>query len=171
MRQSPGLLGAAAEELRDDLTEEQRRLIQTEAQAQQRRQLQQRLGGAATVGEFLANELEQMRDLMPDEYQRVRTARARRIARRVLARRARNLDAFGGRILAIMDEVTSWSAEKYGEQRESLPAQISTSLGLEEQQPTEQMVTYEQVLALAKGERAAALLTSCLEASQGGGEQ
>ena len=152
--------------LRADLSREQKRVVETAQQAQLRRQRQERLSGAATVGEYVAGELDRMRDLMEDEYRLLRAAEARRMAENILGPDAGDLDQLAGAVLAIMDQVMSWSAQRFGEQRESLPAQISESLGIREQQPSAGMVKYEEFIALVSSERTAAVLGSCLRARQ-----
>lgn len=159
-----------AEALRKQLTEEQQRLVETPRQAQQRRQRQERLEGAATVGEYVAAQVEQMRDLMADEYRLLRSTEAQRMAARIVGREARELERVSVALLAIMDQVMSWSPQQFGEQRESLPAQISASLGIREQQPSAQTVRYEELLGLVRSERAAALLAESLRAREEGWE-
>ena len=111
--------------------------------------------GAATVGAYRAGALDRMRDLMEDEYRLLRAAEARRMAENILGPDAGDLDQLAGAVLAIMDQVMSWSAQRFGEQRESLPAQISESLGIREQQPSAGMVKYEEFIALVRSERTA----------------
>ena len=152
-----------------DLTEEQMRLVETRQQAQRRLDRQAALGGFETVGEYVAYRIEQMRDLMPDEYNLLRVADAREMAARILGPQARNLDQFTGALLEMMDQVMSWSAENFDKQYATLPAQVSKFLGIEEQQLSDEVVRYEELLALMESERTAALLAE-IQASQGGGQ-
>ncbi len=152
-----------------DLTKDQRQHVETKQQADQRHQRQAALAGFATVGEYVAYRIEQMRDLMPDEYNLLRVADAREMATRIVGAGAPNLDQFTDALLRIMDQVMSWSAENFDKQHATLPAQISKFLGIEEQQLSDEVVRYEQLLALMKSGRTAALLAE-IQASQGGGE-
>ncbi|MGC9320027.1 MAG: hypothetical protein ACP5KN_18490 [Armatimonadota bacterium] len=154
----------AADELLAGLTEDQRAMIEDPQLAAQRAARKARLGGMS-IGEFVAAELDAIRDLMPDEYQMLAEAEAARIARAIVGSDAPDLDAVTREILHIMNQVFAWTPERYQRQRQDLPRQIENALGM--RSSTEAPVAWDQILALVGGERSVPALTALVENERG----
>jgi len=158
-----------AEMVANDLTADQRQWLETKEHARQRLDRLARLG-TETIGEYLAHEIEQMRDLMPDEYSPLRVGETQRMAVSILGPQDRGVQNLAGRILEIMDKIMSWAPDNFEQQRPTLAAQISQYLGLQEGKLPEEMVKYDEVLELVRSELTADLLADLLQAGGGGGQ-
>ena len=130
------------------LTEDQRRLIETEDQTHQRE--------AASVGtsmvppeEYIAQELEVVRNLRRNEYDVVRVLLARDMAQTLVT--ALDLDVEEARPLAqhlleVMDEVMSWSNARFADQYADLPDLIAEEFDLPEPpQPIPPRLTLQRI--------------------------
>ncbi|MEA3399675.1 MAG: hypothetical protein U9R79_00385 [Armatimonadota bacterium] len=158
----------AAEEFVAGLTEDQRSMVEDPELAAERAARQARMGGIASVGEFIAAELDAIRDLMPDEYDMLAEAEARRIAQAIVGPDAPNLDAMTDAVLNIMDQVFSWTPERYQRQRQDLPRQIENALDIHSS--SDRQVSWDAILALVGGEGSVTVLTALAE-GRGGEEQ
>ncbi|MBD3292836.1 MAG: hypothetical protein GF393_07905 [Armatimonadia bacterium] len=119
----------ATEALYDILTDAQRDLVESPGVAEARAARRGRMGGTDSVGEYLASELDAIRDLMPDEFELLAGAEAQRIARNITGPEASNLPQMADAVLDIMLEVFAWTPDRYREQRPTLSAQIERNLG------------------------------------------
>jgi hypothetical protein len=156
----------AAEALYDILTGDQRDLVESPGVAEARAARRARMGGSDSVGEYLAAELDAIRDLMPDEFELLAAAEAQRIARTIVGPEASNLPQMTDAVLDIMLEVFAWTPERYQEQRPTLPAQIETNLGftpVAERAP----VSWTDLMQVATSERTPAAV-AMIEATGGG---
>lgn len=159
----------AARTLIGALSTQQAALVQTAEQAQARAARAARMAGFASVGEYVAMELDALRDLMADEYAIVAPAEARRVAGNIVAMEAPDagaLDAAADVILQIMNQVRAWTPPFYTQQRETLPQQIEAALGIAGETAP---VSYEDLLRLVRSERTPAVMA--LVTGSGGGEE
>ena len=159
---------AAVSRLRAGLTDRQLEVVETSRQAQARRERQARMGGARTVGEFVAGKLDEVRDLMVDEYRLVAANEARAVAEAIVGPGASNVNQMAAQVLEMMNQARSWSAERYSANREQLPTFVEQFLGITEPDPN-RFVSYDELRTLLTSERAVAVLTEVLK-SAGGGE-
>ncbi len=157
----------AARQFVRGLSEEQAALIEDAAVAAERQARIQRMGGVESVGEFVAAELDAIRDLMPDEYQMVATAEAERIATAIVGPDSPRLETVTAQVLNILNQVRSWTPPYYQQQRESLPDQIESALGM---QSEDWPVAWNDIVRLVSSERTAAVI-ALIQGQSGGGEQ
>lgn len=156
----------ATEALYDILSGDQRDLVEGPALASERTARRGRLG-TDSVGEYLAGELDAIRDLMPDEFELLAGLEAQRIARAIVGPDAPNLSQMTDAVLDIMLEVFGWRPDRYREQRPTLPAQIDANLGftpVAERAP----VSWSELMQVATSDRTSAVIE--LVRIVGGGE-
>lgn len=159
----------AARTLISELSNQQAALVQTAEQAQARAARAARMAGFTSVGEYVAMELDAIRDLMADEYVMVAPAEARRVAANIVAQEAPDtgaLEATAQAILQMMNQVRAWTAPVYTQQRETLPEQVEAALGIAGETAP---VGYDDLLRLLRSERTAAAIA--LVTGSGGGEE
>lgn len=125
---------AATSRLLELLTEDQRKLIETEEQTRRREQ--------ASIGtsmvppeEYIAQEFDVVRNLRRNEYDVVRVLLARDMAQTLVT--ALNLDRaetwpLAQHLLEIMDEVMTWSNARFADQYANLPNLIAEEFKLPE---------------------------------------
>lgn len=159
--------GAGARQLLNVLSEEQRALVEDAATAAERQARTQRMGGIESVGEFVAAELDAIRDLMPDEYQMLAAAEAERIATAIVGPDSPRLEAMTAQVLNILNQVRSWTPPYYQQQRESLPDQIESALGM---QTEKRPVAWNDIVRLVSSERTAVVI-ALIQDQSGGGEE
>lgn len=158
----------SARTLLRELTDEQSALVQSAEAAQAQAARAARMAGFTSVGEYVAMELDAIRDLMADEYAAVAAAEARRIAANIVGPEAPapTIDATAGVILQIMNQVRTWTPPVYTQQRETLPQQIEAALGVTSATPP---VSHEDLLRLLRSERTPVVIA--LVTGSGGGEE
>lgn len=157
----------ATEELYDLLTDAQRDLVEPPGVAEEREARIERMGGVQSVGAYVADRLDAIRDLMPEEFDMLAPSEARRIARAIVGPDAGDLEQMTGAVLDMMREIYAWEAERYRQQRESLPVQITSALGF----PTEDQrapVSWSELMRAATSGRTPAVIAAITPA--GGGE-
>ncbi len=151
------------------LSEQQSALVQTAEQAQEQAARAARMGGFTSVGEYVAMELDAIRDLMGDEFRMVARAEARRVAGNIIAQEAPDpatLDAVSRVNLQMMNRVRALAPAEYNRQRETLPQQIEAALGIVGAPPP---VGYEDLLRLLRSDRTPIVIA--LVTAGGGGEE
>lgn len=153
--------------LRAGLTEEQRALVESSSQAQARRERQARMGGEKSVGQFVARKLDEVRDLMVDEYGLVAGGEAQAIAEAIVGPGAANVNQMAGAVLEMMNQARAWSREQYAANREQLPGFVEQFLGFSEPDPN-LFVTWDQLRALLASERAVVVLGELAPGAVGG---
>lgn len=157
----------ATEALYDLLTDEQRDLVEPAGVAEEREARIERMGGVQSVGAYVAGQLDAIRDLMPEEFDMLAPSEAQRIARAIVGPDAGDLEQMTGAVLDIMRETYVWETARYRQQRESLPAQITTALGfLTEDQRAP--VSWSGLMRVATSSRTPAVIAAITPA--GGGE-
>ena len=149
------------------LSEQQSALVQTAEQAQEQAARAARMGGFTSVGEYVAMELDAIRDLMGDGSG---WWRARRHGEwRATSSQAPDpatLDAVSRVILQMMNRVRALAPAEYNRQRETLPQQIEAALGIVGAPPP---VGYEDLLRLLRSDRTPIVIA--LVTAGGGGEE
>lgn len=143
------------------LTDEQRRLIETEEQTRRRE--------AASVGtsmippeDYIAGEFEIVRTLRRDEYDIVRVLLARDMAQTIVT--ALDLDPdetvpLAEHMLGVMDDVMSWSNARFADQAAHLPQLIAEEFDLPEPpQPIPPRLTLAQIDTFLSHDSTVALL-------------
>ncbi len=157
---------AAAREFYDSLSGGQRNLVESPGVAEQREARTRRMGGIESVGQYVLNELDAIRDLMPDEFEMLAGAEARRIAETIVGSNAGNVEAMTDGVLDVIIDVYDWTPQRYQQQRPTLPEQIEEALGFEpmaERPP----VRWSEVVRAATSSRTAAAVRA-IAAARGG---
>ncbi len=160
----------AGERLVDMLTTTQLGLVESPDAAELRRERQARMGGVESIGEWMAMQIDGIRDLMPEEFRMLAESEARRIARTIFGRDDPNLEAYTAQILNILVEVGGWLPGQYNQQREDLPDQLEAALGLEdvsERPPVE----WSELLRLVRSVRTALVVQELSGATDGSGTE
>ena len=152
---------SATASLRGRLTEDQQKLVESSGHAQARRDRQARMGGMASVGEFVASKLDETRDLMVDEFRLVAGAEAWAVAEAILGSGSSSLDQVAAKVLEMMNQARSWDNARYARNRESLPQLVETFLRIEEPDWS-RFVSYDELSALVTDERAVVILGEIL---------
>lgn len=143
------------------LTPEQLALIETQEQRELRRQRLEALRGHTTAASFIADQIMQAKQLLPDEYQRGRQAIATDIADRVEGRESPRYDAFLARLLTLMDDMYALPAPDFARREKSLERDVVVTLELRREQDvpsTRGMVTQEEYVELLRSTRTVELL-------------
>lgn len=153
--------------LRAGLSDDQQKVVETAEQAEARRERQSRMGGDTSVGQFVARKLDEVRDLMVDEYGLVAQGEALSIAEAIVGPGSASVNQVAGRVLEMMNQARAWSRDQYTANREQLPAFVEQFLGMAEPDP-DTFVTWEELHALLTGDRTVAVLTELLQAAPGG---
>ncbi|MFP4249116.1 MAG: hypothetical protein ACLFU7_05620 [Armatimonadota bacterium] len=157
---------AAARELYDALSGGQRNLVESPGVAEEREARTRRMGGIESVGEYVLTELDAIRDLMPDEFEMLAGAEARRIAEALVGSNAGNLDAMTDAVFDVLVDVYDWAPQRYQQQRSTLPQQIEEALGFEsvdERAP----VRWSELMRAATSSRTAAAARAIAAAGEG----
>ncbi len=149
------------------LSDNQRGVVESQQAAEQRQARTQRMGGIESVGEFVAVELDAIRDLMPDEYQMLAAVEATRIATAIAGPDSPDLEPITVNLLDMFERVRVWTPPQYQEQRESLPAQIEAALGIV-QSAGGGIVSWDDVMQLLRSPRTPGVIE--LVRQGGGGE-
>ncbi|HCA47939.1 MAG TPA: hypothetical protein DEP45_11490 [Armatimonadetes bacterium] len=121
----------AAETLYNQLSEEQRALVESAGIAEARAARLARMGGVESPGAYVLTQTDAIRDLMTDEFDMLAPAEARRIAEAIVGPDAANLPQMTEGVLGILHEVYGWTPDRYSEQRPTLAQQIEEQLGIE----------------------------------------
>ncbi|HUS80591.1 MAG TPA: hypothetical protein VM283_04935 [Armatimonadota bacterium] len=156
--------------LRAGLSDEQEPVVETSKQAQARRERQARMGGASSVGEFVAGKLDQVRDLMADEYRMVGGSEALATARAILGADAPGVNDLASKVLEMMNQARTWTPQQYSSDRKQLPQMVEQFLGIEEPDLAK-FVTYDDLTGLLADERAVVVLGALAQPAEGGGGQ
>jgi hypothetical protein len=159
-----GLAANAASQIQRMLTGEQASRIETAAEQAERKAVEARLEGASSPLDYIVEKLNEQMELMPDEYLRTREKRALDMAVAILGEGAPRVGVLARELLAIMDEVASWTPEEYQKARAELPGDIAERLGLPEQEARE--ILYEDFIAWITSDRTPAVLQELLAARQ-----
>jgi len=132
-RQSRAMRGAvmtAAESIYGLLTEDQQFLIETVEQAEVRQQMQARFDGAPTFADYLANQMQAHRELMPDEYGLLRSLEAARAAQKALDPRDPDYSDFESAILDLFDRVSAMPDLQFETELPDLAENAAEFLGI-----------------------------------------
>ncbi len=151
------LQAKAAQAFAGTLTEDQRALVESADSARARQERRARMGGIQTVGEYVAGKLDGVRDLMVDEFRMVGRAEAWATAEAILGTNSRDLDALTAKILDMMVQARSWTADRYAQSRQTTPQFVTQFLGIAEPDYSK-YVSYDEVIALLGSERTAIVL-------------
>jgi len=149
------------------LSDGQRGVVESQQAAERRQARTERMGGIEGVGEFVAVELDAIRDLMPDEYQMLAAVEAMRIATAIAGPNSPDLEPITINMLDMFERVRVWTPPQYQEQRESLPAQIEAALGIA-QSAGGGIVSWDDIMRLVRSPRTASVIE--LVRQGGGGE-
>lgn len=155
-----GLAADAASKIQRMLTPQQASRIETAAEQTERQAMEERLQGAASPLDYVIEKLNEQMELMPDEYLRTREERAWDMARAMLGEDSPRTRALATKLLAIMNQVASWTPEQYQEQRPQLREDIAKELGLEDKPARE--ILYDDFIAWITSERTPVVLRELL---------
>lgn len=140
-----GLTADAALKIQRMLTPEQASRIETAAEQAERKLVERRLEGAASPLDYVIAKLNEQMELMPDEYLRTREKRAWNMAEAMLGEDSPRTRALAAKLLAIMDQVASWTPEQYAKARRTLREDIGKELGLQDEPGRE--ILYDDFIA------------------------
>ena len=112
------------------LRPDQRALVESREQHEQRRWLRQQLEGSESPAEYIAQQLGAERELTPDEYQLVRVPAAQQLAAKIADPRTPAFGQLQQAILQLSDTVYAWPPEYYSAQAATLALQVAQFLNL-----------------------------------------
>ena len=157
--------------LEAELTGQQLDRIETSEQRDARIERVRELEGEMTAAAYIVKKLGEIRELLPDEYARVRLRVANEIAVKTEGARSPRFNAYRQRVLAMMDEAYRWTVVEF---RAKLPTlERSVALGLEirpeaDAPSAEGLIPYEEYAATLRNPRTIELLREMLERRGGG---
>ncbi|HEY3396562.1 MAG TPA: hypothetical protein VGM19_02785 [Armatimonadota bacterium] len=118
----------------------QDRMVETLTAAQQRKAAEALLGGAPSLADYFAGQMDLMRDLGAGDYHLLRYWESRRLAALLRPDTAPGYDNLANRVLDVMDTTYNTNDQVYTYQRPQLGTRIASYLGL----PAAQQATYFQ---------------------------
>lgn len=160
----------AVRALRASLSDRQQQMVESSSQAQERRERQTRMGGEKSVGEFVARKLDEVRDLMVDEYGLVAQGEALAIAEAIVGAGSASINQVASRVLEMMNQARAWSTEQYTATRPQLARMVEQFLGISAPDP-DSFVTWDELQALLTADRSVAVLSELLQTAGGGEAQ
>jgi vacuolar-type H+-ATPase subunit H len=155
-----GLAADAASKIQRMLTRQQASRIETAAEQAERNAVEQRLEGSSSPLDYIVAKLQEQMELMPDEYLRVREQRAWDMAEAILVEGSARIQALARDLLAIMDQVASWTPEQYEESRAKLRSAVAERLGLPQEEAPK--ILYEDFIAWITSDRTPVVLRELL---------
>ena len=112
------------------LTPAQAAAVEGAGQAEQRRQVELQLGGAHSVPEYLAGQMDTLRALAPPEYFLLRHWLSRHWAALLRSPDVPGFDYLTGRLLSFMDQTVALPPDAYAAQYDQVPDLLAQYLGL-----------------------------------------
>lgn len=112
------------------LRPDQRGVIESREQHEQRQRLIAELEGADSVADYIVRCLASLRELTPDEYALVRVIEAQRLAGKIVDPRTPAFRPLVDRVLQLTDTVYAWPPEQYNAQVAGVAEQVALFLNL-----------------------------------------
>ncbi|MEN6345553.1 MAG: hypothetical protein ABFE16_09600 [Armatimonadia bacterium] len=125
-----------------NLTPDQRNLVESADEATAREQARANYDGASTFGEYLTGVIASHRYLMPDEYVAIRALEADRAAAKLADSRSPQFTQVKQGILGILDQAANMNDQQLAAALPQFPAQIQQYLGITSDVP-QRAITYE----------------------------
>ncbi|MFQ5808892.1 MAG: hypothetical protein ACE5JM_04645 [Armatimonadota bacterium] len=154
-----------------ELTEQQLGRIETKEQRDARRERVSEFEGETTAAAYIVKKLQEIRELLPDEYARVRLRLANEIAVKTEGPRSPRFNAYRQRALSVIDEAYSWTVVEFQGRLPTLEQSVATSLGIRpdaDAPSAEGLISYEDYAAALRDPRTLELLREII-ARRGGG--
>lgn len=154
-----------------ELTEAQLARIETSEQREARLARVRELEGEATAAAYIVKKLREIRELLPDEYARVRLRVANEIAVKTEGPRSSRFNAYRQRALALMDQAYGWTVADFQGKLSTLEQSVARHLEIrpEADAPSaEGLIPYEEYAAVLRNPRTVELLREALNRRGGG---
>lgn len=164
--QLEALIATSVEQILWALRPDQRHLVESWDQQQQRQQLSAELGGVDSLAEYIVQQLETQRELMPDEYGLVRVVEGRRLAAMIVDPRAPAYGELVRTILQLTDTVYNWPQPQYNAEYPALAEQVARLLNLPA--PTAaRRISYDELVSFVSSPYTGDLLQQISPEAQG----
>ncbi|MGD8238400.1 MAG: hypothetical protein PVH68_07610 [Armatimonadota bacterium] len=154
-----------------ELTEQQLGSIETREQRDARLERVRELEGQTTAAAYVVKKLQEIRELLPDEYAHVRLRLANEIAVKTEGPRSPRFNPYRQRALAMMDQAYRWTVVEFQGYLPTLDQSVATTLGIRpdaDAPSAEGLIPYEEYAGALRDPRTLALLRQII-ARRGGG--
>ena len=154
-----------------ELTEQQLALIETREQREARLARVRELEGETTAAGYIVKQLTAIRELLPDQYARIRLRLANEIAVKTEGPRSSRFNAYRQRALTMLDDVYGWTVVQFEARLPTLAGDVREFLPIrpEADAPSaEGLIPYEEYADVLRNPRTLELLREML-ARRGGG--
>ena len=153
-----------------ELTEQQLGLIETREQREARVARLRELEGEATAAAYIVKKLGEIRELLPDEYVRVRLRVASEIAVKTEGPRSSRFNPYRQRVLSMMDQAYRWTVAEFQAKQPTLEQSVVETLEIRadaDVPSAEGLIPYEEYADVVRAPRTLELLREAL-ARRGG---
>jgi len=156
-----------------ELTERQLLRIETREQREARLTRVRELEGETTARAYVVKKLQETRELLPDQYARIRLRLANELAVKTEGPRSPRFNAYRQRVLATMDQAYQWTAAHFQAQLPTLEQAVEDALEMRsdaDAPSAEGLIPYEQYAGAIRNPRTRDLAREMLD-RRGGGRQ
>ncbi len=154
-----------------ELTEQQLGLLEMREQRDARVARLRELEGEATAAAYIVKKLGEIRELLPDEYARVRLRVASEVAVKTEGPRSSRFSVYRQRVLSMMDQAYRWTVAEFQAKQPTLEQSVTDTLEIRadaDAPSAEGLIPYEEYAEAIRAPRTLELLREVL--ARWGGE-